>query len=364
MFHNFMDNIGGAEMVTLTLARELKADIYTTNIDSQKIEQMGFVDVIPRIISLGKIPKNAPFRHQLTLWKFRRLNLEKRYDFYIISGDWAMSGVVNNKPNLWYVHSPLNELWEFKNYIRSEWLPWWKRPLFDIWVMVNRHLTLRYANYVENWVCNSINSKKRIKKYYKKEAQVIYPPIYTKNYAYRSHKNYWLSVNRLTPHKRIDIQMQAFSKIPHENLIIVGSYEKGANQFEETKKYIEGIKPNNVNILSWVSDEKLKMLYAECKGLITTSKDEDFGMTAVEAMASGKPVIAPDEGGYRESVIHNETGILIDSIDTQKLTEAIKHLSLHVGDNPDYHRKECEAQAQKYDTATFISKIKELIEKK
>ena len=68
VFHNFLDNIGGAEMVSLTLARELNADIYTTNVDREKIEKMGFTDVTQRIFSVGKVPVNAPWRQQLALW--------------------------------------------------------------------------------------------------------------------------------------------------------------------------------------------------------------------------------------------------------------------------------------------------------
>lgn len=108
VFHNFMDNIGGAERVGLTLARELNADLYTTNIDKDKIKKMGFDDV--RLISIGSIPINPPFRQQAALHKFRHLNLGKKYDFYIIDGDWAMSSAVNNKPNLWFVHSPIREI--------------------------------------------------------------------------------------------------------------------------------------------------------------------------------------------------------------------------------------------------------------
>ena len=98
IFHNYLDNIGGAEIVGLTLARELKADVYTTNIDKEKIKKMGFNDV--NIISIGNIPINAPFRQQLAFLRFRLLNLKNKYDFYIIDGDWAMSGAVKNHPNL------------------------------------------------------------------------------------------------------------------------------------------------------------------------------------------------------------------------------------------------------------------------
>ena len=165
IFHNFMDNIGGAEMVTLYLARELNAEIFTTNIDESQISKMGFSDVNPRIKSLGNIPKMAPFRHQLALWKFRKLNLGKQHDFYIISGDWAVSGAVNHHPNMWYAHGPINELWAFKDYVKNNLMTYWKKPIFDVWVWLNRILTLKYSKSVDNWVCNSNNTKERIKKY-------------------------------------------------------------------------------------------------------------------------------------------------------------------------------------------------------
>ena len=361
VFHNFMDNIGGAEIVTLILARELDADIYTTNIDAEKIAKMGFESVIPRIHSIGRIPKSAPFRHQLALWKFRRLDLGKKYDFYIISGDWAMSGVVNNKPNLWYVHSPLNELWQFKDYIRENLLSSWKKPLYDMWVWMNRKLTLRYAKHVEHWVCNSQNTKDRIRKFYGKDAEVIHPPIDTAIYKNEKSKDYWLSVNRLVKHKRIEIQMEAFAMLPGERLIVIGSYEKGAKQFEEYKKFIEKIRPGNIEIRNWVSDSELKKLYAECKGFIATAHDEDFGMTLVEAMAAGKPVIAGNEGGYRETIT-GKTGILIDKIDSKKLADAIAGMSAALEKNPDFYRTECIEQARYFDTSAFIGKVREMIQ--
>ena len=357
IFHNFMDNIGGAEIVTLILARELSADIYTTNINEEMIIKMGFNDVIPKIYSLGKIPKNAPWRHQFAFWKFRKLNLGNKYDFYIIAGDWAMSGAVNNKPNLWYIHSPLNELWHWRKYARENLMQKWKRPLFDIWVYLNQKLSLSYSKHVSIWVCNSKNTENRVRKYYNKEATIINPPIDTSLYEYRPHKNYWLSVNRLLNHKRVDLQIKAFKELPNEKLIIVGSYEKGANQFEAYRKYIESIKPENVEIINWVDDKKLKELYSECKGFITTARDEDFGMTVVEAMASGKPVIAPNEGGYKESIINNETGLLIDNIEVEILIEAIRKINI----NPEKFKNACLTQAKKFDTKIFIGKIKKEI---
>ncbi len=363
IFHNFMDNIGGAEAVTLTLARELGADIYTTNIDEVHIREMGFEDVLPRIKSIGRVPVHAPLRHQLTFWRFKKLNLGNQYDFYIIGGDWAMSGASHNKPNAWYVHSPMHEIWAFKEYIRDTMLPSWKRPVYDAWVWLNRRLTLKYAKHVEMILCNSENTADRVKQYYGRDSEVVPPPTYVDEYAWKSPKNYWLGVNRFVVHKKIELQMEAFAKlVPEgEKAIMVCSYEKGAAQFESYKAKIESIKPENVEIRSWVTHDELLQLYSECKGHITTATREDFGLTAIEAMASGKPVIAPNEGGYRESVIDGKTGILIDGIDSEKIAAAVREIERNLAADPLHYRDACVARAREFDVKVFMDRIKKAI---
>lgn len=357
IFHNFIDNIGGAEIVSLTLARELGADIYTTNIDPIKIRHMGFSDVLPRVFSIGKVPLNPPWRQQIAQGKFRRLDLKAKYDFFIIAGDWAMSGAVKNRPNLWYVHSPIREIWDLYPYVRESMVPSWCRLFFDLWVMVNRYLNRKYVVAVGRVVCNSENTKKRVKQFLQRDATVIHPPIEVSKFHEAPSKGYWLSVNRLIKHKRIELQMKAFAGLPGERLVIVGSYEQ-SDHFLEYAASCEKIKPNNVEIKSWVSHEELVELYAHCKGLITTSQDEDFGMNAVEAMASGKPVIAPDEGGYRETVVHGQTGILIDAIDENKLRNAILKLGEELAHDPAKYREACQISARRFGTGVFIEKIK------
>jgi len=356
IFHNFMDNIGGAEIVGLTLARELDADFYTTNIDPHKIKKMGFADV--RLISIGRIPINAPYRQQAALMRFRFLRLGKKYDLYIIDGDWAMSGAVNNKPNIWYVHSPIREIWDLYEYTRRNTVKKTFRLAFDAWVSCNRSLNLSYVRHVNTIVCNSENTAGRVRRYLGRDSSVIHPPVETADFRFGQTGDYWLAVNRLITHKRIEIQLDAFRQMPEEKLVIVGSYEKSSH-FTDYVKHIRQIKPSNVEILHWVDRNRLIELYADCKGFLTTSRDEDFGMTAVEAMASGKPVIAPREGGYAESVIDGVTGKLIEDMDAGKLAEAVRQLSGKAGE----YREAAIRQASVFDIKVFMEKIKRAISK-
>lgn len=356
IFHNFLDNIGGAEMVTLSMARELGADIYTTNSNKEMIAKMGYTDIT--IHSIGKVPINAPFRQQLTLERFARLKLGNTYDRYIISGDWAISGAKHNKPNIYYVHSPIRELWDLNTYIRTHMVSRLKRPIFDAWVTFNRFRSRRYVEHVGTFICNSKNTQARLKKYLGKEGSVAYPPIDTRKFSYKEHQGYWLSVNRLTVQKRADIQMKAFAQMPKERLIMVGSYEQSGH-FLEHVEYIKSLQPKNVELRSWVSDEEMKDLFAHAKGFITIARDEDFGITPIEAMASGKPVIATREGGYIESVLEGVTGTFMLEPTPKALVDAVRV----IGENPEQYRDACLAQAATFDTKHFIAKIKEALDK-
>ena len=351
-----MDNIGGAEIVGLTLAREFNAPIYTTNVDYEKIKKMGFSDV--NLISIGKIPLNAPFRQQMACFLFRKLNLKNKYDFYIIDGDWAMSGAVNNHPNMWYVHSPIREIWDAYEYTRNNMVPLPLRSVFDLWVKYNRMLNRKYIDKVDHLVCNSENTKKRLKRFLNKEARVIHPPIDTSKFFYNENRDFWLSVNRLLPPKRVEKQISAFKKMPKEKLIIVGSYEQSRNFLKYTS-YLKKIKPKNVEIRSWITQEELIQIYSNCKGFIATAMDEDFGMTPVEAMASGKPVIAANEGGYKETVVDGKTGKILKEVNPEAIIKAVKI----IGKNPEKYKKACLKRAKQFDTKIFIKKIKNEIKK-
>jgi glycosyltransferase involved in cell wall biosynthesis len=144
--------------------------------------------------------------------------------------------------------------------------------------------------------------------------------------------------------------------MPDKRLIIVGSYEK-AHHFTEYAKRMQDMAPSNVEFRSWVTDEELRELYGGCIGFVTTARDEDFGMTVVEAMAAGKPVLAPNEGGYRETVVDGQTGILIDDIDADTLRTAIHELEKKAVNM----RGACEERAREFDSDIFTETMRKEI---
>lgn len=191
-----------------------------------------------------------------------------------------------------------------------------------------------YSKNVSCFVCNSKNTSSRLKKFLEKDSEVINPPVDTASFFFRKSEGYWLSLSRLINHKRIKLQLEAFRKMTDKKLVIVGSYEK-AGHFRKYRKKILKIMPENVIILSHVPQDKLIELYARSIGMITTSKDEDFGMNVIESYAAGKPVIAVNESSYKETVINGNTGKLIEPY-SESIIEAVNEIEKNIKQGYDY----------------------------
>ncbi len=402
VFHDRFRTIGGSEKLALILANSIGCDVIAAEVDQKVLKKLGFGNV--KVIPLGE---KVLFPFMLSvMWKKRFLecDLSSQYDFFIFSGNFSIYAAKKHTPNIWYCHTPpkwqripsfyqktiYNLVLTAKNKLTKKRLlpPFISKKIdyiFDflprfiaaryremkvglrgnIWQMFSTYTT--YKKYspskksdfaatraIDSIVVNSHNIQKKVQKHYGRESLVIYPPVDCDYFAHRKNGNFWLSVNRMIPAKRVEMQIEAFRRLPNETLVIVGECE------EHHKKYSEKILkklPRNVIYKGVVSEEKLRVLYANCAGFITTAEDEDFGMTPVEAMASGKPVIAPNEGGYKETVINGNTGILIDNISPKKIIEAVKKL----GKNPLKYKDACIKQARKFDTKVFVKKIKEKI---
>jgi len=177
----------------------------------------------------------------------------------------------------------------------------------------------------------------------------------TKRFRCEGYGDFWLSVNRIYPEKRIELQFRVFRELPEERLVVIGGYAEGDHAAKYYEKLVRDI-PDNVEIRGAVTEEELIDLYAQCKGLICTAEDEDFGLTPIEAMASGKPVVAVNEGGFRETVVHGETGLLVEA----KRDELVKALKEIAGD-PERYKKRCMERAKEFDTSVFLKRFRKLI---
>ncbi len=175
-------------------------------------------------------------------------------------------------------------------------------------------------------------------------------------YRFESVGDFWLSVTRLSHEKRLGLLMDVFRQLPRERLVVVGAAQRGVR----IERAIRSLAPPpNVEFLGEIDDGKLRGLYATCRGLVATAQAEDFGLGPVEAMASGKAVVAVDEGGYRESVVQGETGWL-EPPTPEALAARIS------GATPDLlegMRESCQARAQRFDTRLFVDRMRQLLKR-
>jgi glycosyltransferase involved in cell wall biosynthesis len=346
IFHDYLKFIGGGEKTVLTLARALGADVITTDVDRSLVEKMGFGDV--NVISLGGTVKAPPFTQLHASRKFRQCDFSRDYDRFIMSGNWAVFACRKHRPNLWYCYTPVRAFFDRYEPFRHSLGPA-ARLLYGPYVRLHKRLYLAAVKDADNIVAISDVVRARVKKYLGRDAAVIYPPADVEGFRYLGDGDFWLAVNRLYPEKRIEVQVEAFRRMPDEKLIIVGGYGKGDHSESYAKGLLQTL-PSNVTIVSNVDDAALKDYYGRCRGLIATSADEDFGLNAVEAMAAGKPVIAVREGGYLETVQDGRTGLLFDCSEAA-LADAVKRLS----GNAAQYRDACIAQSRQFDKGRFIA---------
>lgn len=346
VFHDYFGSVGGGERVALALADVCGADIITTDTDS-----LAMLPSNQRILSLGRTVKSPPFKQMSAAYRFSSCDFREDYDLFIFSGNWAHHAAEKHHPNLMYCHTPVRALYDLYETFSSR-LPLHKRIPFHLWASIYRRLDQAAISSVDAIIANSENTRGRINKYHRRNAEVIYPPIDTKRFACKRYGDFWLSVNRLYPEKRIELQIESFKNLPDERLIIVGGYAEGDHAGRAYAQKLFSNLPENVEIRGELSDSMLLDLYATCKGVICTAMDEDFGMTPLEAMAAGKPVVAVREGGFLESVTEG-TGLLVDPI-AEKISDAIAFISKE----PERYRDACRARAALFDRSVFEEQVR------
>lgn len=294
-----------------------------------------------------KLPSD-PLRQIIGARLFKNLNLD--YDFYISTDDMSMHFLTKDKLHLYYVFTPRRAFYDMYYDVIStkHGLKSWVYKV-GIWYF-RKQDQMFVKNHIKNVACISNNVRNRIRKIYLQDAKVIYPCIDNSKYYYKPNENYWLSVNRVDKWKRVDLQVEAFRQMPEKKLMIVGVI------YPNLQWIVDGA-PSNVEFKGIVPEQELIDLYSRCTGFITTAIDEDFGITPLEAMASGKPVIATKEGGYLETVVDGHTGILVTPI-INEIIIAVNEIS----NNSEKYKLMCIQQALKFDYDLFRENIRDVVE--
>jgi glycosyltransferase involved in cell wall biosynthesis len=368
--HDYLIDFGGAERVLLSLHKIYPdAPIYVLIDRNKNLGHFSNKFSGAKIIQswFGSIPGAekliSPLRFLIPfIWK--SVNL-KEYDLIISSASWAITkGFVNNKKSLrpggppaqreiCYCHTPPRYLY---GYDTSRRFSGFFGKLVKIYgSLVNKNLRkfdFERAQKVDYFIANSKEIAGRIKKFYKRDSIVIYPPVeIAKSEEGKVKKeNYFLAGGRLTAAKNFDLVIKAFNKLGL-NLIVYGDGPQ--------KDYLKSLAKNNIQFVGEVPDEEVTRLYSRAKGYIVAQKDEDFGITPVEAMGQGTPVIAYRGGGYLESVVEGKTGIFFDELSVESLSKVIKYFN--DSNHQSITAENCINQAKKFSSARFEKEIKEFI---
>lgn len=362
LVHDYIKEFGGAERVLRVLADMYpQAPIYTAFAKKGTVAYEKFKDREIRESWLAPILKiwklHSPLRF-LTPWIWKSMDLSE-FDVVITSASWYITRgfkVGENAKVICYCHTPPRFLYGYETSIN--WQKYWLVRVYA--VIVNHFLRIfdwESAQKVDKWVVNSENVQKRVKKFYGKESRVIYPPVEVERFVEESEKhkkeNYFLIVSRLVGAKGIEEAVVAAVELGFELKIVGG--RAGMSQVAERIKKQAGEK---VKLLGRVSDEKLAELYVKAKGFMALAKQEDFGITPVEAMAAGTPVIAFKGGGFKETVVEGETGVFVEDASVETLKKAIGRI-----EETDWDKEKLQKQARKFDRRRFEEKIRGVVGK-
>jgi len=351
-----------------------KAPIYTLLYDEKKMKKY-FPEAKIRTSFINKFPKFIRKRKKYLL-PFLPTAAEtfdlRDFDIVISSSGSFVKGIIT-KPktiHICYCHTPTRFLWDWHyNYLKENKVGRLKKIFLIPLLHYLRMWDKTAAERVDYFIANSENTAKRIKKFYNRESEVIYPPAVVPHLTSPKkggtiaplrgeqvlpllggvrggiNNNYFLIVSRLTPYKKIDVAIEAFNKLELP-LVIIGD--------GEDRKRLEKMAEKNIKFLGFQPEEKIAEYYQNCQAFIFPGED-DFGITPVEAMSFGKPVLAYRKGGALETIIEGETGEFFDDPIPEILADGVRRIKNNC-DN--YDAEKIEKQARKFSEEEFRRKIK------
>ena len=277
----------------------------------------------------------------------------REYDLVISDASAFAKGVITLPEtfHICYCHTPTRYLWDYTHqYINELNYNKYFKKIISLVLNYIRIWDQHASGRVDKFIANSISVKKRIAKYYRRGAVVIYPPVDLGLFSIsKDLGDYFLIGGRLAPYKRVDIVIEAFLKLDYKLKIFGDGVD-----MKRLKKIAGDSK--NIEFLGRIDDEAKARLYSRCRAFINPQY-EDFGITAVEAMASGRPVIAYRRGGAVETIKENITGVFFDDQTPAGIMKAISDFE-KISFNPE----EIKQRTKQFSTERFKEEIKKYID--
>jgi len=350
IIHDWLTHMGGAENCLQVFLELLpQADLFTSVYDPSKIK----LDLNNRSIHTTFI-QNLPFskkiyRNYLPLMPlaFEELNLQN-YDFILSSSDACAKGIIPNPraAHICYCYTPMRYVWDMYYEYMSD--GHFARKLVSLFSNYLRTWDAASACRVDKFYAISQFVASRINKYYRREAEVVYPPVDCDYFVPQSKdEEYFLIVSRLVPYKKIDLAVRAFNKLKLPLVVI------GEGREEAKLKKMAG---PNIKFMGYQSREVIKDRFARCRAFIFPGI-EDFGITVLEAQAAGRPVIAFAGGGALETVIEGKTGLFFDEQTPESLVLKVEEFA-----KMSFDKKSLRQNALKYDRQIFKNKIRSILD--
>ena len=353
IIHDYLNQYGGAERV-LEKLHELfpEAPIYTSIYDPPTMPadyrrwdiRTSFMQRLPGVM-----------RHHQAFLPFYPLAFEgfdlSEYDV-VLSNSSAWCKGVHTPPttlHLCYCLTPMRWVWNYREYVQRE---RFRRPirmalpLMMNWLRLWDRVT---ADSVDQFATISRTVAARVGKYYRRDSTVIYPPVDTASFQRSdAHDDYFLVVSRLIPYKRIDLAVEAFNRLGLPLVIVGDGRDRAALQAKA--------KPN-IRFLGKVSDAEARRHYSRCRAFLFPG-EEDFGITPVEAQASGRPVIAYAGGGALDTVVDGVTGKLFYPQTADALADAVASF-----DDAGYDPAAIRRNAERFDSSCFKRELLQWVDR-
>lgn len=357
--HEYLIDYGGAEQVLKGFLEIWpNSPIFTLIYDKEG----NCKDIIQSTKVIGSFLNKFPFvrrKHRAYL-PLMPLAIEQfdlsDYDVVISESHAIAKGVITGPGQLHisYIHTPMRYAWDLQSqYLKDAGLDKGLRGFFArVLLHYLRIWDMRTIAGVDYYIANSEFIARRIMKLYKREAAVIYPPVDTDRFSIGMEKeDFYITISRLVPYKKVDLIVQAFEHLPDKKLVVIGD----GPELKSLKK----IAPSNVIFMGFQSEDVIEDMLKKAKAFIYAAV-EDFGIVPVEAQACGTPVIAYGKGGVLETVIEEETGYFFKEQSADALIEAITSFEKSAPLDPNLIRQ----NAKRFNKSRFLREMSSFVEEK